>query len=59
MYGALTGRFPAKLLALFTIRNTQQDTVCRLAGVEMMCVINSEHLSDLHGLVTLHLMDNP
>ena len=58
MYGALRGRLPAKLLALFKIRNTHQDTVCRLAGVQLMGVVNSGRPSDVHGLVTVHLRDD-
>ena len=55
MYDALRGRLPAKLLALFKIRNTHQDTVCHLAGVQLMGVVNSGRPSDVHGRVTVHL----
>ncbi len=59
MYGALRGRLPAKLLALFKIRDyTHQDTVYRLAGVQLMNVVNSGRPSDVHGLVTVHLRDD-
>ena len=58
MYGALRGRLPVRLLALCKIRNTHKDTVCRLAGVELMPVVNSGHPSDVHGLVTVHLRDD-
>ena len=58
MYGALRGCLPAKLLALFKIRNTHQDTVCRLAGVQLMGVVNSGRPSDVHGLVAVHLRDD-
>ena len=50
MYCALRGCLPAKLLALFKIRNTDQDTVCCLAGVQLMGVVNSGRPSDVHGL---------
>ena len=36
MYGALRGRLPAKLVALFKIRDCSQDTVRRLAGVQIV-----------------------
>ena len=58
IYGTLRGCLPAKLLALFKIRNTHQDTVCRLAGVQLMVVVNSGHLLDVHGLVTVHLRND-
>ena len=58
MYGALRRRLLAKLLALFKIRNTYQNTVCHLACVQLMGVVNSGRPSDLHGLVTVHLRDD-
>ena len=58
MYGALRGHLPAKLLALFKIRNTHQDTVWRLAGVRLMGVVNSGRPSEVRGLVTVHLRDD-
>ena len=55
MYGALRGRLPAKLLALFKIWNPTCDgTVRRLASVEMLSPVNSGRASDVHGLVTVH-----
>lgn len=54
MYGALRGRLPAKLLALFKIRNPTCDgTVRRLASVQMLSPVNSGRVSDVHGLVTV------
>ena len=54
MYGALRGRLPAKLLALFRIRNpTCDSTVQRLASVQMRSLVNSGRASDVHGLVTV------
>ena len=41
MYGALRGRLPAKLVALFKIRDCSQDTVRRLAGVQMLSPVSS------------------
>ena len=58
MYRALRGRLPAKLLAVFTVRNTHQNFVCRLAGVQWMGVVNSGHPSDVHRLVTVYLRDD-
>ena len=54
MYGALRGRLPAKLLALFKIRNPTCDgTVRRLASVLRLSPVNSGRASDVHGLVTV------
>ena len=54
MYGARRGRLPAKLLALFIIRNPTGDgTVRRLASIQMLCPVNSRRASDVHGLVTV------
>ena len=57
MYGALRGRLPARLIALFKIRSgyMPQDTVYRLAGVQFMSLVDSGRPSDVHGLVTVHL----
>ena len=59
MYGALRGRLPARLIALFKIRSgyMQQDTVYRLAGVQFMSLVDSGRPSDAHGLVTVQLRD--
>ena len=59
MYGALRGRLPARLRALFKIRlgYMQQDTVYRLAGVQFMSLVDSGRPSDVHGLVTFQLRD--
>ena len=59
MYGALRGSLPAKLLALFKIRNPTCDgTVWRLASVQMLCPVNSGRVSDVHGLVTVQQRDD-
>ena len=54
MYGALRGHLPAKVLALFKIRNPTCDgAVGRLASVQMMSPVNPGRLSDVHSLVTV------
>ena len=59
MYGALGGRLPAKLLALFKIRNPTCDgTVRHLASVQMLSPVNSGRASDVHGLVTVQLRED-
>ena len=59
MYGALRGRLPARLIALFKIRSgyMQQDTVYGLAGVQFMSLVDSGRPSDVQGLVTVQLRD--
>jgi len=61
MYGALRGRLPAWLIALFKIQlgYMQQDTVYCLAGVQFMSLVDSRRPSDVHGLVTVQLRDVP
>jgi len=58
MYGALRGRLPAKLVSLFKIRACSQDTVRRLAGVQMLSPVNSGRPSDIHTLVTVQLRED-
>jgi len=59
MYGALKGRLPAKLVALFKIRDyTCGSTVRRLACVQKLTAVNSGRLSDTHGLVTVQLRED-
>ena len=54
MDGALRGRLPAKLLALFKIRNPTCDgMVRRPVSVQMLSPLNSGRASDVHGLVTV------
>jgi len=57
MYGALRGRLPSRLIALFKIRSgyMQQDTIYRLAGVQFMSLVDSGRPSNVHGLVTVQL----
>jgi len=59
MYGALRGRLPAKLVALLKIRDPRsEDTVRRVAGVQLLTPVNSGRLSDLHGLVTVQMRED-
>ena len=59
MYGALKGRLPAKLVALFKIWDyTCRDTVQQLASVQMLTAVNSGRLSDIHDLVTVQLRED-
>ena len=54
MYGALRGRLPAKLLALFKIMNPICDgTVQALASVQILRPVNYRYASDVHDLVTV------
>jgi len=59
MYGALRGRLPARLIALFKMRSgyMQQDTVYRLAEVQFMSLVDAGRPSDVHGLLTVQLRD--
>jgi len=59
MYGALKGGLPAKLLALFKIRDYRhQEKVYSVAGVQMMSVVNSGRVSEGHSLVTVQLRED-
>jgi len=61
MYGVLRGRLLAKLVALLKVRDyrcANTDTVCRVAGVQMLTAVNSGHLWDQHGLVTVQMRDD-
>ena len=59
MHGALRGRLLAKLVALLKMPGyTSNDTVCRIAGVQMLTPVNSGRLSDLHGLVKVHMRED-
>jgi len=54
MYASIRGRLPIKLLALFNIWNRHSDTICHLAGVQFMGMINSGCLWDIDGVLTVH-----
>ena len=59
MYGTLRGRLPAKLVALVKIRDsTCENTVLRVAAVQMLSEVNLGLLSDIHGLVTVHIRED-
>jgi len=59
MYGALRGRLRAKLVALFKIRDYRcEDRVRRLAGVQFVSTVHSGRISDVHSLVTVHMMED-
>ena len=58
MYGTLRGRLPAKLVALFKIRDyTCENAVRRVAAVWMLSAVNSGFVSDIHGLVTVQMRE--
>ena len=58
MYGGLRGRLPAKLMALIKIRDyTCENAVSRVAAVQMMRLVNSGFVSDIHGLVTVQIRE--
>jgi len=59
MYSALRGRLPAKLFALFKIRDYgSENSVCRLAGIQFVSAVNSGGLSDVPGLVTVQITED-
>jgi len=59
MYGGLRGRLPARLVALLKIRDPRsEDTVSRVAGVQLLTPVNSGRLSDLHSLVTVQMRED-
>jgi len=59
MYGALRGRLPVKLVALFKIRdNRGEDPVRHLAGVQFVSAVNSGRISDVHSLVTVPMKED-
>jgi len=59
MYGALRGRLPAKLVALFKMREYRcEDRVRRLVGVQFVSAVNSGWISDVHSLVTVQMKED-
>jgi len=59
MYGTLRGRLPAKLFALFKIRDYRcEDRVRHLAGVQFVSAVNSGRISDVHSLVTVQMKED-
>jgi len=59
MYGALRGRLPAKLVALLKIRDPRsEDTMPRVAGVQLLTPVNSGRPWVLHALVTVQMRED-
>ena len=59
IYSALRSLPPAKLVALLKIRHPRsEDTVYRVASVQLLTRVNSERLSDLYGLVTAQMRED-
>ena len=59
MYGGLRGHLPARLIALFKIRDySYTDAVRCLASIQFMSAVNSGRLSDIHGLVTVQMKED-
>jgi len=59
MYGALRGRLPAKLVVLLKIPHYRSnDTVRRVAGVQMLTPVNSRPLLDQPGLITVQMRED-
>jgi len=59
MYGALRGCLPAKLVALFKIRDyTCENAVRWVATLRMLSAVNSGFPLDIHGLVTVQMWEN-
>jgi len=59
MYGALRGCLPAKLVALFKIRDyTCENSLRRVAAVRTLSAVNSGFPSDIHGLVTVQMRED-
>ena len=58
MHCVLRCRLPGMLVALFKIRDCSQDTMWRLAGIQMLSPVNSSRPSDIHNLVTVPLRED-
>jgi len=59
MYGTLRGHLPAKLVALFKIRDYRcEDRVRRLAGIQFVRAVSSGRISDVHSLVTVQMKEH-
>jgi len=59
MYHTLQGRLLVRLIALVKISSyyMEQGTVCHLAKVQFMSLIDPEYRSYVNGLVTIQLRD--
>jgi len=56
MYGVLSSHLPAKLITPFKIRDyTSENSVGWLASIQFASAVNTGHLSDVHGLVTVQI----
>jgi len=59
MYDPLRGCLPAKLVALFKIRDYRcEDRVRQLTGVQFVSAVNSWRISDVHSLVTVQMKED-
>jgi len=59
MYGGLRGRLPAKLVALFKIRDyTCGNAVRRVAAVRILSPVNSGFPSEINGLVRVQMRED-
>ena len=59
IYGALRGHLPAKLVALFKIRDYScENAVRRVATVRMLSAVNAGIPSDIHGLVRVQIRED-
>ena len=59
MYSALRGHLPAKLIALFKIRDYRcEDRVHCLTGIHFVSAVNSGRISDVHSLVTVQMKED-
>jgi len=59
MHGALRGRLPAKLVALFKISDSRcEDRVPCLTGLQCVSAVNSGRISDVHSLVTVQTKED-
>ena len=58
MYGALRDRLPAKLMALFKIRDYNcENAVRRVVALQMLSAVKSGSRSDIDGLVTVQMRE--
>jgi len=59
MNSLIRGLLPGSLIALFKINQAyiQRDMLCYLTRVQMIRVVDSRHLCEVHGLVTIKVKD--